>query len=80
MKAVKISCFYGLAIYHNHKCFNRLVSCLVDESEDQDEDNDSVEFTVQDGYISYGSAVKLVCCTTGLSLPKLVRVLYSSTS
>ncbi|XP_065901277.1 recombining binding protein suppressor of hairless-like isoform X2 [Dysidea avara] len=45
---------------------------LVDESEEQEDDNDSVEFAVQDGYISYGSAVKLVCCTTGLSLPKLI--------
>ena len=45
----------------------------MDESEDQG-DEDSVEFAVQDGYISYGSAVKLVCCSTGLSLPKLVCV------
>jgi len=44
---------------------------LVDEIEDQG-DEDSVEFAVQDGYIHYGSAVKLVCCNTGLSLPKLV--------
>ena len=43
----------------------------MDETEDQD-DEDSVEFAVQDGYISYGSAIKLVCCVTGLSLPKLV--------
>ena len=46
----------------------------MDESEDQDDEEDSVEFAVQDGYISYGSAVKLVCCSTGLSLPKLVCV------
>ena len=46
-------------------------SFSVDETEEQG-DEDSVEFAVQDGYISYGSAVKLVCCSTGLSLPKLV--------
>ncbi|XP_064384613.1 recombining binding protein suppressor of hairless-like isoform X2 [Halichondria panicea] len=40
---------------------------LVDENEDEGE-----EFTVRDGYIQYGSTVKLVCSETGMALPRLV--------
>ncbi|KAF0295612.1 Suppressor of hairless protein [Amphibalanus amphitrite] len=40
---------------------------LVDESESESE-----EFTVRDGYIHYGSTVKLVCSETGMALPRLV--------
>ena len=60
-------------VSHSGNCDHMItvIVLLVDESEDQD-DEDSIEFAVQDGYISYGSAVKLVCCNTGLSLPKLV--------
>ncbi len=41
--------------------------CTVDENEDEGE-----EFTVRDGYIQYGSTVKLVCSETGMALPRLV--------
>ena len=40
---------------------------VVDESESESE-----EFTVRDGYIHYGSTVKLVCSETGMALPRLV--------
>ena len=44
-----------------------IVFISVDDNEDESE-----EFTVRDGYIHYGSTVKLVCSITGMALPRLV--------
>ncbi|CAD5120981.1 DgyrCDS9524 [Dimorphilus gyrociliatus] len=40
---------------------------LLDDNEDESE-----EFSVCDGYIHYGQTVKLVCVETGMTLPRLI--------
>jgi len=37
-----------------------------------DEESEGDEFSVRDGYVHYGSTVKLVCSDTGMALPRLV--------
>lgn len=46
---------------------NYVLMSTVDENESEAE-----EFSVRDGYIHYGSTVKLVCSNTGMALPRLV--------
>ena len=42
-----------------------------------DDESESEEFSVREGYVHYGSTVKLVCSVTKMALPRLVCILYS---
>jgi len=41
-----------------------------------DDESESEEFSVREGYVHYGSTVKLVCSVTKMALPRLVCILH----
>ena len=41
-----------------------------------DDESESEEFSVREGYVHYGSTVKLVCSVTKMALPRLVSCVF----
>ena len=60
--SASLGCIENL-IFSSHFCI------IVD-----DDEKESEEFTVKEGFIHYGQTVKLVCSNTGLALPRLVSL------
>ena len=67
-KALTITCTCG----NNHGyCYNFCYVFFLLFSVHDDE-SESEEFSVREGYVHYGSTVKLVCSVTKMALPRLV--------
>ncbi len=57
---------------HTHTCTYTHICKFTHTHTVDDNEDESEEFTVREGYIQYGQTVKLVCSETGMALPRLV--------
>ena len=57
----------GICLYYSSQQWGAFTIHLLD-----DDESESEEFTAHDGYIHYGSTIKLVCTMTGMALPRLI--------
>ena len=54
------------------KFYFYLFTTFISMSPVHDDESESEEFSVREGYVHYGSTVKLVCSVTKMALPRLV--------